>query len=328
MNNQLKTNKKILYLLIFLVFSCQDFLSAQEKPVIKRTSGTAQIRWEQDKDSKEAAKNKAFEAACLNALEKAFGTSVILGNDIYLQNVQNGNKVSSQTIFNTIGNTQVKGDVIEVVSKVFEEIEGKSVVDGKKIKTIDIKCDVDIWAKELTEPKLQIKAFTTKNVDIPESQTDFFENEDLYLYFLSPVSGFITVFNEDLKEAQRILPYQSMRDEFENGVPVEGNKPYFFFTNKNSYNVFGGKTIDADLLSLTAATARELNTLYIIFTKTPLNKPYLKENVGNLPDELKEKKWTLPKGLTTAEFQKWRIQNQQLRNDIQIMNIIISITKK
>jgi len=319
--------------LTFLGITLLSFLFhqgfSQEKPKIKKIDGTAQIRWEQDKESKEIAKKRAYEMACINALEKAFGTAMIQGNSLYTKNVNTGNVSQTKIIFNTIGNTQVKGDIVEVLSEKYEEF--KETVQNGKTSTdiVDIKCSVLVYAKELTEPKLEIKTFVATSDEILEPKTDFIDGESMYLYFKSPVSGYVSVFVDDTKDAQCILPYQQMPAEYEGGIPVEADKIYVFFSKKATHNTFKTNSkIVVDEIELGAIDQKDLNHIYVVFTKSPQNKPFLNENSGTISQENLNKGYFLPRGLSSKDFMKWRIENLQIRSDIQIESIIVSIEKK
>ena len=107
-----KNHMKYLYIVTLLFLFNSVF--SQENKLIK-INGKALVQWYPDVESKTAAKKRALQQAKINALEKAFGTLIMQGNTIYIENKKTGKKVETNTVFKMIGNTAVKGEIVIIV---------------------------------------------------------------------------------------------------------------------------------------------------------------------------------------------------------------------
>ncbi len=316
--------RKILHiklLIIFIIFF-PLILSAQKKDIVT-TEGTAQIELLKTKSQLDTEK-EAEELATINALERAFGKVIIMGNSTYIKNLNTGKQTETMSVFNMLANTMVKGEVIEVINKKFTDIPGIKTIDGKKINITEVKCDIKIKAKELSEPPIDIISFPLACKNIRCETTSFYDNDILYLYFKSPSSGYLSVFLDDNKNSFRLLPYQNMPVKYEDGMPISADKEYILFSTDHEHNYIDDKDFIEDTYLLDAESAQDMNRLFIIFSKRPLNKPELKDNTKFE----KSQGYTLPKALKSEDFQNWLQKNRIFRKDIQVKMIDITISKK
>ena len=312
------------FLLIVIVSLISFPLFSQE---IITTSGEYQLEW-LDTQSKVEVQQKAEQLATVDALERAFGKVIIQGNSTFVQNQMTGQKVETHSGFSSIANTYVKGEVVEVISKVFKEVEGEKTVNGKAEKIREISCNIKVKARELADIPVQFDASPLACLKLNCKTISFQNNDALYFYFRSPQSGFLSIFIDDNQFSQRLLPYHNMEAKYENGVPVEADKEYFFFSSEINY--FGEKNdfVD-DKYELATNSSKEINRIFIIFTKSELNKPVLKENLnmGMLSNEEQELKYKLPKAMKSEDFQRWLIDNRSTRDDMAVQIIDITISK-
>ncbi len=315
--------------IISLIFLFPFLSFTQEKPDIVRVSGEAEIQWF-DNESKEEAYNRAEELATINALEKAFGKVVVQGNSTLIRNENTGREAETTSIFNMIGNTYVKGEVIEVIKKDFKEQEYKERKKlFKKVITTYITCKITVKAKEIKDTKVKITAFPLGCADKHCKTTQFYNNDDFFLYFSSPESGYISVFLDDNKYTYRLLPYKNMPKGLESNMPVIADKEYIFFSDKTEHNYFEDNYFEEDTYQLVAETDQDLNRLFIIFSKNPVNKPSLRENLNpKLLENVDDNLYSLPKALESEDFQHWLIKNRYIRDDIQVEIVDITITRK
>ncbi len=319
---------RTLYTLIFLFII--NFLFAQENPVIK-VSGKALVQWYPEVESKTDAKNRALQQAKVNAMEDAFGTLIMQGNTIYIENKKTGEKVETNTVFKMIGNTAVKGEIIKVLKEDYKETVKKENVLGKKKKqkVTYIECTVLLLAKELRNTKIQVETFPLKDTKIIRPVTDFYEGDDFFLYFRSPVNGYLTVYLDDNVNAQCLLPYRNMPSGFEEAMPIKADKEYVFFSDKPEFNYFDDDFFKEDTYELYANSEKDINRLYVIFSKKPLNKPILKDDEHKeILLDLGKENYSLPRVIPSDDFQEWLIKIQQIRDDLVIKTIMISIEKK
>ncbi len=290
-------------------------------------TGEAQVDWTPEK-SEIHVKREAEDAATIDALERAFGRMVIQGNSTYLKNINTGKLVETNTIFNSIGNSFVKGDVVEVLHTRFEEIEGVAEMEGKKSKTRAIRCTIRLKAKPVTEMTPDFTASTLGCPDPGCRKNDFKDNDPLFLAFQSPSSGFLSVFLDDGKYSQQLLPYSKMADPFQNGIPVTAGEDYLFFSKEKKFTE--KISTECDEYVMAAESPMDQLRMYILFSSTPLNKLTLVE--GSRTDMLTEKEkasgYKLPKEASSEDFQRWLISNQQRKKDLRVMRIDITVTKR
>ncbi|MBN2757978.1 MAG: hypothetical protein JXR51_12445 [Bacteroidales bacterium] len=317
---------KTIILFLILIFSIQ-ILKSQEINVIK-AKGEALIQWYPEIESLNAAKERAYEKAKINALENEYGTLVVQGNSVYIENKNTGEKTETNTVFKMIGNIAVKGEIIEIIKTDYKEIKKKEKVNGKKSEITYIECKVILSSKEIVDTKIDIEAYPLNSNKLIRPVTDFYEGDDLFLFFRSPVNGFLTVYLDDNKDAQCLLPYRKMPKGMEEAFPIEADKDYVFFSDLPNHNYFNDDFFAEDTYELYASTEKDLNRMYVIFSKSPLNKLILKESENNkLKVEIDKENYELPKVIDSDTFQKWLIKIQQIRNDLIIKNILISIEK-
>jgi ribosomal protein L23 len=313
--------RKVLFLTLFIFISLTTFSQKNEIIIVE---GEAH-QWFPEHKSELQVKKEAENKAIINALEKAFGVMVIEGNTMYVQDIQSGKKSETNTVFNSIANTCVKGELVEVLDKSFEEVYGTVYIGEKEEKVKEIKCTVKIRARELEDNPVNFEMYPLNCLDI-HCKTNTFKADidDFYIYFRSPVSGYIAIFLDDGKQAQQLLPYQSMRQKFEQGVPISANNEYFLFSNKNNY--FGS---NADEYIFKAEQLMEQERLFFIFSKKPIVQPYLKQGYSSekLSEAEKESGWKIPDALPSEDFQRWLIKSRMNNRGIVVQVEDITIKK-
>jgi hypothetical protein len=307
-----------------MILPCGIF--AQQGDILE-IKGSAQVEYP-DSKSKQQVEGEALEMAEINALEGAFGRAVVESNSTYLKNLNTGEKVETTTVFNMMANTLVKGEVIEVIEKKFEEIPGIRIIDGKKVTVRDLKCTIQIKARELSESQPDFEAFAMGCLNIKCRTTVFRNNDPLYLYFKSPSSGYLTIFLDDGYKCQRLLPYSCMKENYEDGVPVTADKEYNLFSEDRDHTYFGDEC-KADEYSVVAESIHDQNRIFLVYSSTPIPKPGLKQGVGidDLSEAEKSSGWKVPKSIGSEDFQRWLINNRMHNKNIRLKMIDITITK-
>jgi len=314
--------------LILFVYLISHLAYSQDIKLVK-TNGKSQVQWYPERESKTQAKENALELAKINALENVFGTLVVQGNTLYIENKKTGEKVETKTTFKMIGNTAVKGEIIQVLKTNYKETVKKEKINRKKVDITYIDCEVSIEAKEIIDSKIETISYALKTLELIKPVTDFYEGEDLFLYFKSPVNGYLAVYLDDGEQAQCLLPYIKMPVGMEEAMPIVADKEYIFFSDKPQFNYFNDDFFAEDTYELVASSEKDINRLYVVFSKQLLNKPILNnDNNNKFIVEFEKENYQLPRVINSDAFQEWLINVQQIRNDIQITNIIISIEKK
>ena len=317
-NYMTKVSGILVILCIVLLYPIQ----AQKRKTVT-SKGTAQVELIKSKSRLEIEK-QVEEQATLNALEKAFGRIIIQGNSTYIENVNSGEKVETYSEFDMIANSMVKGEVVEVIDKKFTDIPGSKTVDKKKEDIIFIQCDIKIKARELVKPKIEFVSYPLSCEDRRCKTISFQNEDDLFLYFKSPIKGYLSVFLDDNINAFRLLPYQNMSEEYDGGIKIDADNEYIFFSTKKENNYFENDYFVEDNYILVTESAQELNKIIIVLSKQPIDKPFLEESSALAKNG---EQYSVPKNLDSEKFQEWLQNNRIARSNIQVETILITITK-
>jgi len=288
--------------LYFLIAVLSIPLSAQQT---KRSSGSAQVRVE-DNMTKEEARRKAEELAKIDAITNAFGQYV--GQETNLT-VQDG-----RSSFNIIGTTKVKGEWLRELSKTFDEESRNEKGTFGTIQTQWITCKIRGVVKEAT-PKANIE-YQTLNYPNSVSRTNtFISGNSFYVWFRSPVDGYLSIYLDDGTDVFRLLPYDDMPSL--STVKIEADKEYIFFSENHNY--FSN---NVDELILFTPKNHELNTLHFMFSEKQYYKPVLDSNYKD------EKGKIVPKSLSKTEFENWLADNKTSISDFLYAQVNIEILRE
>ena len=261
-------------------------------------------------ETKDQAKKRAKEGAIINALEKAFGIAVFQGNTLFLKNVVTGQKVESFSSFNSIGETFVKGEVVEEEKVDFDEFMYEKKILDKISHGIIIKCKVIIKAREYIEPTANFTAYTLNCSDTSHSKTNSFKKkDDFFVFFNTPQDGYLCVFLDDNQSSSILFPYSTGRSKYFNGFPVASNKDYLLFSNEKKYSL--GDNIITDELEWDSR--ENLEKLIIIFSTKPFELPDLNRSKSN----------EIPEMLHSEDFNKWLIHLRNKNKNVEIKKIIV-----
>lgn len=249
----------------------------------------------------EEAKRIALDRAKIQALADAFGTIVSQTNATYVQNC-NG---SSDIDFLSIGGSEVKGEWIETVGEPQYDI---SYEQGMLV----VKVSVKGKAREIVSAQIDIKAKVLRNGTEDKFESDEFrDGDDLYLSFVSPVSGYLAVYLVDAgQKAYCLLPYRSQTDGI---YKVEANRRYVFFNIKEAAPQ---ERQYVDEYVMTCSRSSEYNQIYVIFSPQPFAKAADNASAETLPGELNYKE--LQKWLT--EYRKKDKSMNVIKKSILIIN--------
>ena len=244
----------------------------------------------------ENAKRTALERAKIQAIADNFGTIVSQKNTTFINN-KNG---ESKTDFFAFGESEVKGEWIETIGEPQYTISYEQGV-------LVVKVIVSGRIREIVTSQVDIRtAVLCNGTELKFARSDFKNGDDLYLYFNSPVNGYLTVYllDETAQMVYCLLPY---RNSSELATRIEHDKPYIFFSTKFAE----GNVHLIDEYTMTCSQEQEYNVLYIIFSPNEFTKANSNATSG-----------TLPKELTFKDFQKWLIKLKLNDKDL------ISITER
>lgn len=288
------------FLALFLLIAVSP-LSAQK---IVQAVGKSQVRMENNMTTEDVY-SLAEQQAKIDAIEKEFGTYVEQQTDMTL--------AEGRTSYNIIGTTKVKGDWIKTNSINFsEDLRLETGAYGKQnVKYIT--CNIRGKVRK-SAPKANIDFEILNCPDEACRTTDFVDGEQLYLYFQSPVDGYLSIYVDEGDITYRLLPYVLMSDDFQSGVFIEGDTEYLFFAEK--YNAFKSSVVDEIVMFTTKNV--EYNSIYIVFAEEKFVKPILdkKEEIDGR---------ILPKSLSSEEFQTWLSENRAVLESFQDKKVIINI---
>jgi len=295
----------LIYLIAFFLFgfSVINQLSAQRSK-ITTTSGTAQIRLEQNM-TKEEAYIKVEQLAIIDAITNAFGTYVGQESNLTVE--------SGKSSFNIVGTTKVKGDWIETLDKKMDEESRELKGDFGKQQETWITCKIKGRVKEAS-PKADIDVYTLSYPNVASKSTNFKSGDMMYLYFKSPIDGFLSVYLDDNKNVFKILPYNNM--ESISCLKVEADKEYIFFSTSKEHNFFENSV---DELELFTPLKTEKNVLHVLFSGTDHQKPRLTDA------KEQEGKYLLPKSLSRQQSADWLAKTKATIDDFIDYQIYIEI---
>ena len=272
------------------------------------TSGTAQIRVEVNMTEDETYE-LAEQQAKINAIENAFGTYTEQQMDMTIK--------EGMTTYDIIGTTKVKGDWIETTYKKFKEDFNNEETKYGHRDVKYISCTIKGKVRE-SLPKANIEYEILNRPDLLSRTQSFYHEEQLYVFFKSPVNGFLSIFLEDNEAVYRLLPYLNMSDNYQSGVPIKSDTDYLFFSPNN--NAFPGNSVDEQQL-LSLKVDIEYNYIYIVFSEDEYVKPML-ENSKVVDKRI------IPKQLTKKRFQQWLANNRASSVSFQEIKIKVSIEQK
>lgn len=234
----------------------------------------------------EEAKHTALDRAKISAIADAFGTLVTQSNSMVITN-QNG---ESDNRFFSLGGSEVKGEWIETTK---EPVYNIKYENGMLVVIVEVTGHI----QEVVSAGIDFMAKILRNGTEEKFESSEFRNgDDMYLYFKSPVDGYLAVYllDETTQEVYCLLPYKASG---EGAYRIEHDKPYIFFSAKNEQN----NPSIVDEYTMTCARDVEFNDIYIVFSPNP----FTKANVNKTNNEI------LPRQLSHAEFQKWLAKNRK-----------------
>lgn len=226
------------------------------------------------------AKQTALHRARTEALIKEFNETVYQNNTAVISNL-NG---ESNSDFLSIGGSDSRGEWI--VDTRQPEYDVKYEQD-----MLMVKVSVCGKAREIVSSRAVVDTKVLRNGITPKYESSVFNSgDDMYLYFKSPVSGYVLVYLLDHgnQTVYCLLPYRNSED---GNMQVQGDKEYvFFYRDKNQE---GWQNVDE--YTLEAENPVEWNDIYVIFSPQSIYK------VSATVSDDKH----IPKELPYKEFVKW-----------------------
>lgn len=142
---------------------------------------------------------------------------------------------------------------------------------------------------------------------------DFKDGDDLYLFFETPIDGYIVAYllDETTQTVYSILPYKKQSIP---AVEVKANQEYVFFSREKAEK---GYRQFVDEYTLSCETDKEFNTLYVLFSPTSIGK-------RNGFDSAIEDK---PTNISFKDFKIWLSKSLSKDKNLQFQVTHITISK-
>ena len=292
--------------ILITLFSWALSVNAQEKGKVKTVEADYLY---------EIPSNVSYAQACQialvkaqnTAIEEAFG-SVNNGKNIVIITNEDG---ESKTMLHSEVTNEVRGIWLGDIT----EPKYERVLDGNRDL---LKVTVKGKIRELVAAGIDFEAKPLRNYPEIKSESNTYKHgEDFFLYFKSPVDGYLTVFMHTIldDEVFYLLPYQSSG---KGSFSVTHDKDYYLFSEAKASPENG--PVDEIMITCTEGHPEEYNDLYIIFSPNNYAKPNKKVDQRQLADDL-----ILPSSLSFKDFNSWLIKYQQKDEQMQVKRIPIKI---
>lgn len=248
----------------------------------------------------EAAKQEALTQTKLHVLAAKFGTIINSTTTILLDNNEQAD-ASSRADVTTLATHEVKGEWIEDT----REPEQTFSYDKRMPNTTIIHTRVWGKAREITGTKAEVDVRLLKE-PLKEATSDVFKNEQsFFLFFQSPVAGYLAVYLFDTDEdiAYCLLP---SADDSRGAIPVESNREYIFFDSDPEY-------------MFTTERSTTYNHIAVIFSPNEFYKANDEQGKSDL--------YLLPRELPLKQYQQWLARCKARDTQIVEKRLTVKIVK-
>lgn len=257
------------------------------------------------------AKREGVVKARNQAIDSAF-YSVVGGLDEVTLKNKNGN---SDVSFMSIRRSQVKGVWLgDLAEPIFKQTLAD---DGRHFLDITVKGK----ARELKSAGIQFEALPLRVKPDLKLQTDSFKDgDDFFLYFRSPVDGYLSVFlfDTNLNEVCYMLPYHNSGT---GSYVIKHNEHYTFFSPNMAKP--DDEEVDEFVMTCSEGNQEEYDELYVIFSPNKYSK-----KASNLERKQLNSDLILPDRMDYEGFNNWLMEYQEIDEDMQIVRIPIRISKQ
>lgn len=284
----------------FFVFVLLAFISIPLFPQKMKTVEAEYTYYVPENVTLEEARHTALNRAKIQALADAFGTLVTQANSTVVNNRDGASSID----FLSLGDSEVKGEWIETIGDpVFDIFYEQGM--------LAVKASVKGRAREIVSAAIDFKAKVLRNgTDDKFESAEFKDGDDLYLSFLSPVSGYLAVYLADSSgQAYCLLPY---RHQSSGIYSVVANRRYVLFSADEA-SVDERPYVDEYILTCSRQSL-EYNVVYVVFSPQPFVKA-ADERMGE----------ACPRQLTFDEFQKWLAKVRKHDSAMGLHKFIITI---
>jgi hypothetical protein len=303
--NIIAHKQQYVFSILLLLFYNSIFVFSQEVLV----SGEASVLINDPLKTRLQYENEALNLARDNAVDKAFGTSVMSNYERLTVTEMQGRSVAF--------NSDIRGNFISTFPNgTWNKDVTKICVEEKDANgNYWLKCRVTGYAGKIESAKVQFIAYTLDGLNPRLNKSEMFINrESGYLYFRSPEKGYIVAFYDDLKTVQLCIPYNAIE---ENYLKIDGNREYIFFSPEKSDYLSDKKQVDE--IEFYTEMPVDYNQFYILFSPTPPGVYFYN------PAEKLEDGYTTFKSMERKDFNSWLQENRTRNKDLQVQIIGVTI---
>lgn len=244
------------------------------------------------------AKIEALKRAKANALAERFGmmvsqntTSIMKENDGELGNY-----------FLATSGAELRGEWLEDIKEPEYNIYYRN-----DMQVVEVSVCGKARERKSVEIDLSVKVLRNGTEMHNESET-FSSGDSFYLYFRTPIKGFVCVYLVDEnQQATCLLPYQ--REQL-HSVEVEANTDYLFFSIEHSV-----QKVFVDEYVLSSYNGIIQNQLYVIFSPND----FVKASDREYSSALRE--------LSFVDFQAWLTRNRNHDEKMQVIKKVLTISE-
>ncbi len=253
-------------------------------------------------ESKAEAEIHAIEKAKQRALENAFGVDVSsIALSMAREKTEDGSFFSDDDFF-SLGSTVARGEWIETVKEEILSIYHDGVL-------WHVRVFVEGKAREKSGVPIDLSYAFINNAHDKSNRTSYYDGDDFYLRFTSPVKGALCVYLVDNEQtAYCLLPYMCNTEGYQT---VRANKDYLFFS--------AAEDRTAEEYVLTTDKEVEYNVLYIIFSPNKFTKARDRKSSWNW------RRQATPRNLSYKDFVSWLAKTQTADKNMQVRTEVISI---
>lgn len=309
-------SQRALLLILFLLSLMSPVLTAGD---IKKIRGEAEYFSPKSESPEDAYKNAVLEAQ-INALGNAFGIAVS-ERTVAVSDTHDGHTSNSA---HSYGESAVNGHWLGDIKK--PEVTVKQV-DYGTVYYVKVYGE----AREMKFNKIDLDCRLLCNGTDPVGNSlrgdTYYEGEELYLYFTSPVDGWLSVYlvdDDDERTTQCLIPYDGQMDA---AYPIIANKEYVFFSKLTAEPQYVKYTTR---MIVEARKKIDINNLFVIFSPNEFTQAaagaYRHSVHGTDDQEIQAD--LMPRETTHKRFDKWLHERRCNDADLQPLQFQFAIKKK
>lgn len=306
----------ILTMVLTLIFMVSQTAVAGD---IRKIRGEAHYHSPRTETPDDARKNAIHEAR-IDALQKVFSTTAsehtLIISDTRDSHTANTSRIHSESTINgewihDITEPEIKTEDSEYGTIYHVKVYG----EAREIKYNRIDTDCRLLCNSTDPDRGRLRGDT------------FYEGEDMYVYFNSPVDGWLAIYlvdDDDQMTTQRLVPYDGQSIA---AYPIVADKEYIFFSKRDAEPQY------VDYVTGMVVEARkktDVNTLHVIFSPEEFTqvatRPY--SQVHHSDDDIDMPANLMPRETTFIEFDKWLHKKRRNDANLQPIQFTFSISKK